>query len=320
MRNFSFFAAGLCLMSLFAACSEEIGDIKPEGGDVDSMRITNFDQKQFLQAKFVLVDSMGGFVQRVNGVPLDPADTTVLYIGVKDVAEAKSIFKGWLAPDAEPIENGDVITVDLLDENGHEQGQVNFTPKMEYAPEPLVAVVNFSEGTDMKYVSEVKFIPEGSWPNNSESPYAVGETVSMETIDEGVQKWLCIREAKQGISGILVYLSHETNFVFPDIDNNIYYFFRPNPIISTISEVAAITSANWDVFQPMFTAAGMTLADEYYWFYTNRISKYEPFYELFSINLKSTDLVSEPAIISGEYFDKFSWKHYLQVSYFGEVN
>lgn len=293
-------------MSLFAACSEEIGDINPDGGDVvDSMRVTKFDQKQFLQNSLVKVDSMGGFVQRINGAPLDQADTTVLYIGVKDVAEAKSIFKGWLAPDAELIENGDIVTVDLLDEDGREQGQVNFTPKMEYAPEPLVAVVNFSEGTDMKYVSKVKFIPADSWPNNGESLYNVGDKVELQTYNEGVQKWVCIRKAQQGVNGILVYLSHK-NWILGAA------YIDHLASVANAKEVANITSSNWDTFQPMFEDAGLTLADEYYWIDD---WKYYVFGGgIYAINLKTKNI---------DWFEivwKRPYKRYLQVSYFGELN
>lgn len=305
MKKLTLWTAGLCMMSLFAACDED-QENQPGGSDyVESMRVTNFDQKKFLQDNLVETDSAGQFVQRVNGVPLDPADTTVLYVGVKDVAEAKAIFKSWLAPDASPIENGDVVTVDLLDENKNEQGQATFSPKTETEPEPLLAEVSFTPSTEMQFISFVKFVPESSWPNNGESAYFVGDKVDLETYDEGLQKWVCIRPYKQGQNGILVYLSHGTGCWGANYIKNF-------ASVASAKEVAAITSGQWDSFVSIFSDAGMTLENAYYWI--NDWKYYVFGGGIYSINLKTQHI---------DWFEivwKNPYKRYLQTRYFGELN
>ena len=311
MKLLFYFCACMYLMVGFTACSDD-DETSPtptfpkpgEEGYVETMPVTDFDQMEYLQNNLVEIDSVGHFIQRVNGVPLDPADTTVISIGVESAAEAKDIFKGWLSPNAEMLENGDIVTVDLKDEEKHYQGQVVFSPVTRTGMIPVIAEVTFSDDTDIKYVSKVEFIPISSWPNNGTTPYYFGDKVSLETYDEDIQPWVCVREYKAGQNGLLVYLSHSK-------DRWGAAWIKNFASVSLAKEVAKITKNNWNALVPIFKNAGMTLADDYYWIDD---WKYYVFGGIYSINLKT------------EHIDwwEIVWKNpeysYMQVQTFGELN
>ena len=311
MKHLFAFSLCLCLLAGASACSDDDETIPPsypkpgEEGYVESMTITDFDQLKFLQDNLVEIDSLGQFVQRANGVPLDPADTTVVSIGVENLAEAKQLFKSWQAPNASFLENGDIVSVSLKSEEGLPQGQAVFTPVSGNGAIPAFAEVTFSENTDIRHVSKVEFIPVSSWPNNGESAYFVGDKVVLETYDEGLQPWVCVREYKAGQNGLSVYLSHGTGRWGAAYISNF-------ASVSLAKEVAKITAGNWDQMQPLFKDAGMTLEDAYYWI--NNWKYYVFGGGIYSVNLKTQH------IDWWEIVWKRPSKRYMQVQTFGELN
>jgi len=223
-----------------------------------------WDGLAVLQEALVTTDSLGNFVSRNVGKPLDEADTTVVSIGVKTVEEARQMFERWLSDDTEVQEWApNTLTAYLTDEEGQKQGEVYFTPSGD--PGEL-ASVTFSDDLDIRHVSEVKFIPEQLWPNNAaaKSPYKLLQVVEEskwmpqiqwklvggvfnrtdyynESIKETVHK-VCVREATPSVKGILVW-AEALCFAhyFKDKD-----FIRQWATYSQVKEVADILNAKKD--------------------------------------------------------------------------
>lgn len=186
----------------FAACSDD--DDNNGNGTTDPDAVV-FDQMETLQNSIVRLDEKGNFMYRLLGEPLDPADTTRLSVGVEDLAEAKTLFKGLFSPETKMSENGDVITCSPADARGNTVGTVTFTPASGSQDGELASV---SFGTcSLKAVSSLHFLQKDAWPDNDGgSPYKKGEKVRRQTLMNGEQEWICLREAGVGVQGILYYL------------------------------------------------------------------------------------------------------------------
>ncbi|MBR6601699.1 MAG: hypothetical protein IKK87_07640 [Bacteroidaceae bacterium] len=241
-------AVALCATILTSCSPDE--DITPEE-TLYQGRVTVYNQVRFLQNNIVEVDSLGNFVQRVNGAPLNPADTTELYIGVANLSDAAEMFQGWLSPDTE-VNLSAPSTIDmetgLKDENGQLQETVYFKVVDEA---PTLAEVTFAKGTVMKHVSKIIFIKESAWPENDESKYLIG--------DKTWGRAVCIREAKKGVSGLLLYISRFTT----DQTKDTY------ASMSLAKEASKILRADWDMYVSFFEDAGAGKLTKNTFYYTN---------------------------------------------------
>lgn len=236
----------LCATILTSCSPNE--DITPEE-TLYQGRVTVYNQVEYLQNNIVEVDSLGNFEQRVNGAPLNPADTTELYIGVANLSDAAEMFQSWLSPDTE-VNLSAPSTIDmeagLKDENGQQQETVYFKVVDEA---PTLAEVTFAKGTVMKHVSKIIFIKESAWPENDESRYRIGDVAS--------GPYVCIREAKNGICGLLMYIS-KTRYQSPNYDN---------ASLSLAKEASKILRKDWDMYVEFFKDdyIGELEKNTYYW-------------------------------------------------------
>ena len=182
----------------FTACSDEDDN---NGNNPDNPYAVMFDQKEFLQNSLVWVDEAGNFKLRIFGKPLD-ADTTVLYVGADDLAEAKTLFKGLFAPGSAFSENGDRISC-TLEKNG---GTVTFAPAS--GGNGALADVAFS-GCNLIAVSSLHFIEKSVWPDNDDctSPLELGQKVWRSSSDRKVDSWTCVQESGYGQLGCLYRIS-----------------------------------------------------------------------------------------------------------------
>lgn len=188
---------GLVLM--LASCRDDTSSEMPP------VQVELVDGKSYLQQSLVALDEAGNFKNRVLGEPLNSADTTLLYVGVEDFEEAKSIYCR-LFPQNTPVteEVGKCIAT-LTGKNGDVQGTVTLL-SVDDEGEGEVAVVSF-EGFSLKGVSSLCFILNSAWPQNVVSPYRKGERVLRPTLLDGTQEWICLTEAVQGKQGILYHVS-----------------------------------------------------------------------------------------------------------------
>lgn len=185
------------LPGAFISCSDDENPAEEtERVVIENVDIaTELDHLDYLQSQFVKLDENGELVNRYMGKPLNPADNTILYIGVNDLNEAKSLFKSWIIDSENIYELGDVMKASFKDYDG----TFDFAPSNQvtsYGQEVAKAVCN---GLEMEYVSEVVFVTADSWPENAESIYKYGDVVK----NHKGNNWVCVREAKAGQCGYL---------------------------------------------------------------------------------------------------------------------
>ncbi len=275
MKNFKFYAMLMSMavgMASFTACSD---DDDEKGKETESSQeggvVTTFDQVDFFQNNIVRVDSLGNMVERINGVKLNTADTTELYIGAESVEAASEIAKSWLSPDA--VVNTVAPSLvnwksELKDENSNVKTTLLFTA-IENSEEDKLAEVTFDSNV-MKHFSRIIFIKSAAWPQNATvSPYEVGETAEFDTEEGyktgdvrsmGMAKWVCIRKATMGQGGMLLYISSEP------YQNQLAS--SPDRIASpsTAKTASDILKGNWDFYVNLFKECDRELVsgDLYY--------------------------------------------------------
>ncbi len=322
MKVFKFYALmmplALGLASLTACSNDNDGNqnngqgSKTDSINADSVRdVTSFDQVRFLQNNIIEVDSLGNMVQRVSGVRLDKADSTVLSVGVENIAEATEMFKSWLSPDTktETISPSTVdLKADLADGDGKVKETVYF--KAATGDGDDIAEMTFKNRGVLKHFSKVKFVLPKALGFNSYTPYHVGDWEQHDTYEEGLQNWVCVKEAKNGVAGLLVYISKESaRWSLLCIKN----FASPSLAIAA-SEAMRANSNDWDTYVEYFKNAGQDRLNksDYYW-----INDWRYFFfwtGVNAINLSNGDI---------DWFDicyKRSHHHYIQVRTFGLVN
>lgn len=179
-----------CGSSLLSSCSDDDNNSneKTETGNF----VINTDDVERIQNRLVKETSEGKFEMHLFGVPLDNADTTVVSVGVDDLAEAKAKFKRLVPDSTKVIVSGDNLTYNAVDTLGRSQGSVYFTPSNKNGE---VAVVTFSEGMDIRYVSKIVFVPNSMWPKNDGEKYVLGEYYTMKC---------CVKVPENGECGVLV--------------------------------------------------------------------------------------------------------------------
>lgn len=239
-RNLLFLALAACL--LIPSCSKESQDSDPESGPAEYDGVASFHDF------FVKRDSVGTFQYRLYGEPLDKTDTTHLSVGVNDLEEAVNLFCMWCMGDSEEIEAGssDMMYVPR-DLNNQPQGTIFFTAGQ--SNDGSLAEVTFSQGLKIQDVSKITFVNLNSWPNKGwRSPYKPGDMARRYTAYEKQElNWLCIRSAKPGQPGYLVYISNRT--LYPGVQGGADLIGRePALAVSAILR----ENNNWDSFVTMF--------------------------------------------------------------------
>ena len=181
-KNWIYLFLSMAIVTMpMTSCSNDDDEPKPEVGqhdpssDADQTPVTSYDGLALLQGSLVLVDENGEVVRRVNGKPLDRSDSTVIYIPVEDLADAEDTFLGWVAPGKNPTQTGGGYDYTLTDPEGNNQGAVSFIA--EDGENGEIARMTVAPGTNLKQVSEVKFINAEAWPENAASEkYTAGKT------------------------------------------------------------------------------------------------------------------------------------------------
>ena len=198
----------------------------------ETKSVTTYDGLSWLQRNLVVVDADGEVLRRVYGKPLDPSQPTVISVPVNDFADADSTFLRWVAPGKETIKVDGGYDYNLTDRDGNPQGTVSF-----YAVEGeagVIARMDIASGTDLKQVTEVKFIDAELWPENAayqrlekrkiywmedyELTWSEGGPYVLDLhVEKKLLPFYCLQDNTNGKEGILVWLS-------PDEDN---YYSHP---------------------------------------------------------------------------------------------
>ncbi len=203
---------------MIASCTVEDNPVDEPQFDEEVLRYvegipqTASNQLMEFQNHIVEIDSLGNFVRRLNGVPLNREDTTVLSIGVQDLAEARSFFNEWLPDNPEITETApNVVTFYPKDENGAAQGEIYFTPS---SSEEMVAEMTYSSTTDLRHFTSIQFIPESLWPpmgSDDGMDFKLWQVYKMKGPDGKEGDYQCIRERSFGKLGLLALVKDKRN-------------------------------------------------------------------------------------------------------------
>ena len=315
MKNLKFY---VFLMALFvgmvsvSSCSDDDDDKGENNDGQESGDVTSYDQLKYFQDNIVELDSLGNLVQRVNGAVLDKSEPQELYVGVANLTAADSIFKSWLSPDTQVSPLSGSATdwqASLKDSAGVVKNTIYFKKVEE--PSKTVAEITFANEDDAfnsQYCTKVVFYKSNAWPENDEaSPYCEGDVAEKPTAHEGNQKWVCIRSASQGTSGLMVYVSSvHSRWGWFDIGD----FASPSLAKTAVN----IFKSNWSYYEALFKKAGRTLEkDSYHWL--DKKIYFVVGGGVYAIRLRDGDI---------DWFDNSKWtskhkKPYLQVESFGLV-
>ena len=207
---------------------------KPGEDYVEETRpVSAYDGLSWLQRNLVVVDADGEVIRRVYGKPLDVSQPTVISVPVNDFADAEATFLRWVAPDKNTIKIDNGYDYNLTDRKGNAQGAVSFRAVEGEAG--VIARMDIAPGTDLKQVTEVKFIDAGLWPENAayqrlerrkiywmedyELTWSEGGPYVLDLhVEKKSLPFYCLQDNTNGKEGILVWLS-------PDEDN---YYSHPS--------------------------------------------------------------------------------------------
>ena len=95
-----YFALCMVLVVSLTACRDSEFDNPVNGGENEApqeISITDYDDLDYFQNAIIAVDSAGTMLCRNYGEVLYANEPDHLYIGVKDLTEAETIFRRWIA-------------------------------------------------------------------------------------------------------------------------------------------------------------------------------------------------------------------------------
>lgn len=169
-KNF-FYMFLLMAIAVMPLTSCDNDDSQPEK---DRREVKAYDALEWLQGSLVVVDENNEVLRRVCGKALDESQPTVVSVPVADYDAAEKLFLGWVAPDKEATKVNGGYDYNLTDAHGSEQGSVSF--RAVDGDASVIARVTVAEGTDLKQVTEVKFVNANLWPENeSTGKYEAGK-------------------------------------------------------------------------------------------------------------------------------------------------
>lgn len=267
---------------MITSCTAEDNPVNEPQFDEEVLRYvegipqTSTDELLLFQNHIVEIDSLGNFVRHIYGMALDPADPNILSIGVEDLAEARAIFEGWLPDEPVITETApNVLTFYPKDTEGNEQGEIYFTPSNS---DDLIAQVTFSESTNLRHFTTIRFIPNAQWPEipgDANSKYKLWEMVPIDIPDRR-GNYQCIRESGNGKKGLLAITMIKAN---PNKRPGQGY--NHGACESIAKEVSGILSVNWDKWA--YQKEGEEVWIDKYW---KSIAEYRSY----TINLKTGKL------------------------------
>ena len=273
-----YFALCMVLAVSFTACRESAFDNPVdnggENGKTDKNPHTVFDDLAYFQSAIIPVDSTGTMLCRSIGAVLYENEPDHLYIGVKDLTEAETMFREWIAPDVElsttiPTTSG--LTCPLTDANGKPQGTLYFTPGTE---RKIVAEVTASDDTPLKHFKKITFLLKAAWPLQASTYHKytegdiithtpTGKIVSGLNEEDKVLNWVCIRPSSPGVKPMFCAIT-KTRYrggMDGQPGNNHWRYSRIVktdycPALSKAQTISNILKSSWDYYVELFDQAG----------------------------------------------------------------
>lgn len=265
----------MVLVVSLTACRDSAFDNPVNGGENEAPQeilITDYDDLDYFQNAIIAVDSVGTMLCRNYGEVLYANEPDHLYIGVKDLTEAETIFRRWIAPDVAlsttiPTTSG--LTCPLTDANGKPQGTIYFTPGTE---RKIVAEVTASSDTPLKHFKKITFLLNAAWPLQTSiyRKYTEGDiivhTPNFEThfgfsgdlnTEDRTMRFVCIRQGGKGTNPLFVaitkgkYEAYETHNVWLWLFSSEY-----GVDLATARDISNILQRSWDMYVAAFDEAG----------------------------------------------------------------
>ena len=260
------------------SCSNDDDEPKPNEkeqhnpeSDDDQVAVTAYDALSWLQGSLVMVDENGEIIRRVYGKPLDESQPTVISVPVKDLADAEETFLDWVAPGKAAAKVEDGYDYTLTDAEGKTQGGVTF--RAEGGELGVMARMTVAPGTDLKQVSEVRFVDAALWPENAATPvYEAGKAYTLDTkiidwskgnpvVEVKQDLWYCLLDNVHNREGILVWLCPDYNdyqkHSMPRYYENVYEHL---PSVAEAEKVLAFFNEHpdeWDLMLEKMDARGL---------------------------------------------------------------
>lgn len=271
----SYYALCMALALSFTACTDDIIDNPVNGGGSEKINetpITVFDDLDYFQSAIIPVDSTGTMLCRSYGEILYDKEPDHLYIGVKDLAEAETMFRSWIAPDVElsttvPTTSG--LTCPLTDLDGKPQGTLYFTPGTE---NKIVAEVTASSDTQLKHFKKITFLLNAAWPMQSSvyHKYTEGDIITYKPAysvsislwsglhpEDETMGFVCIRQGGNGKKPLFLGITKGKYECF--MSHNMWQWLRHSSYgvsLSKAEEISKILRTAWDVYAKAFDLAG----------------------------------------------------------------
>lgn len=264
-----FCAVVLCGLSI--SCSND--DDKDTTGNHRNHAVKTFDDLAYFQGIFVEVDSLGHFIHRSIGQPISTLDedTTHLFVGVKNIAEARKYFDMALAPDvSRSVSEADSYTCTLTNFDGTEQGTVCFAPGTE--TNHIAEITTDLPG--LKHFRRITFLSNSAWPKVANAgKYKLGDSrqddIEVDYVTEGrprvqhyTQKFVCVREKSNGVNPLYVGITDDEA-----LGGDIRIPSKWCPASGNANMIAGLIKSDFVFYKACFDMAGIPLnAGELYWF------------------------------------------------------
>ena len=263
----------------------------PDAPDDPVKSFISYDGEEEMLSNFFTTDDDGNVQDYIIGVPIDADHMDVTTCALGDLDKAREMFLTLIPDDGKVERNSDGSIVytpvqietyykwsgDSIDEPKEERIVATDQPSVTFTPVEqgnLLATVTFASPTSPIKRLEILY----NWPLNSFSEYQEGEEVTRSPIIGNKDvKFLCIREASDGIAGVLLFISPETREIRSPFYEQAEYnregkIIDPDnkkmPSLGQMNEYWKILSSDMNRWQRKFVSAGMG-KPEYgttYWF------------------------------------------------------
>ena len=263
MKHLIKYSSVILLMTLAAASFQSC---KKDPKTPKTMEFNTYDALKYFQNCIIRVDSLGNFMYRAYGEPLNANDTAHLFIGVDSLAQAERFFREWIAPDVEIKEDHGNLICPLTDEDGNPQGTVYFRPTSSNG---YIAEVSASDDTHLLYFRKITFMHNDNWPLSApESKWHRFDIVHnldisikdhLEDEDKSLN-WVCVRESGNGVPPVFCTV---TNGIYGNLDKYgdediDFYRIRTTwfcPGMSGAQNIGKMLQPDWDLFRAVFQEA-----------------------------------------------------------------
>ena len=225
MKKLMYIMAALGIVSL-SACNND-GDIPDE----PYKSFISQDGEQDFLNNFFWTDDDGNVEQYIMGIPLDNSKKDVVSFAMDNLTEARDQFLAYIPEDGKvehkpdgsivytPVKvetfykwSGDSTDEPILVHNvSTDEPTITFKPVEEGN---LMATITFASSQSAVKRAEILY----NWTRNSDSPFLEGEVVH-DLRFHCCDNMVCIREAKNGIAGVFLYISPkrmQTTSIFRD--------------------------------------------------------------------------------------------------------